>query len=126
VTFVLDAWAVMAVFNREPPALRISKAIATGEGLISWINLGEAYYLSIQRRDRSAADDALRSIRDRVRTVLPDVELVLAAARIKARARLSYADAFCVATAQRHKAPLWTGDPEIIALADEVEIVDLR
>lgn len=125
-TFVLDAWAVMAMFNYEPPARRIRDAIAEGDAMISWINLGEAYYLSIQRRNRDAADDALRSIRDRVRTVLPDTELVLAASRLKARAQLSYADAFCVATAQRHEAPLWTGDPEIVALGDEVEIVDLR
>jgi len=37
-----------------------------------------------------------------------------------------YADAFCVATAQRLDAPVLTGDPEIVALAGEVEVVDLR
>jgi hypothetical protein len=33
-----------------------------------------------------------------------------------------------VATAQRLKAPLWTGDPEILGLAErsQCEIVDLR
>jgi len=55
-----------------------------------------------------------------------DWPLVRAAAFVKARHRLSYADAFCVATAQRMRAPLWTGDPEILALGDELEVVDLR
>jgi predicted nucleic acid-binding protein len=51
---------------------------------------------------------------------------VRTAAQIKAGNRLSYADAFVVATAQRHSAPLYTGDPEIVALGDLVEVVDLR
>jgi predicted nucleic acid-binding protein len=54
--------------------------------------------------------------------------LVFSAARIKARGGLSFADAFCVATAERLQAPLWTGDPEIIAVSESVrcEVVDLR
>ena len=46
----------------------------------------------------------------------PDWPLVSAAAKIKARGGLSYADAFCIATAVRVEAPLWTGDPEIVEL----------
>jgi predicted nucleic acid-binding protein len=37
----------------------------------------------------------------------------MAAARIKARHPLAYADAFAVATAAAHNAVLLTGDPEI-------------
>jgi ribonuclease VapC len=37
---------------------------------------------------------------------------VLEAARIKARLPISYADAFAVATAQRERAVIVTGDPE--------------
>jgi PIN domain len=36
------------------------------------------------------------------------------------------ADAFCVATAVRLDAPIWTGDPEIIDLSGDQEVVDLR
>jgi predicted nucleic acid-binding protein len=35
-------------------------------------------------------------------------------AAIKAGGDLSYADAFCIATALAAEAPFWTGDPEII------------
>lgn len=48
------------------------------------------------------------------------------AAEIKARGGLSYPDAFCVATALRHRAPLYTGDPEIIELGADIEVIDLR
>ncbi len=50
----------------------------------------------------------------------------MAAARIKARGGLSYADCFVIATAQRYRAPLLTGDPEIIDWAGDVEVIDLR
>jgi predicted nucleic acid-binding protein len=56
----------------------------------------------------------------------PDWALVAAAAHIKAGGGLSYADAFCIATAQRHEASLYTGDPEILALDGLVTMVDLR
>jgi predicted nucleic acid-binding protein len=41
---------------------------------------------------------------------------------------LAYADAFCIATAQRLDAPLLTGDPEIIDRAEGLRctLVDLR
>jgi predicted nucleic acid-binding protein len=60
--------------------------------------------------------------------VEPDWSLVMAAATIKANGGLSYADAFCIATALHLNAPLWTGDPEIIDQAAEYscEVVDLR
>jgi predicted nucleic acid-binding protein len=41
---------------------------------------------------------------------------ILEAARLKARHSMSYADAFAVATARLARAPLLTGDPEILAL----------
>ena len=46
-----------------------------------------------------------------------DAAAVRAAAAIKAEARLSYADCFAIATAERHGAPLLTGDPEILRLS---------
>ena len=57
---------------------------------------------------------------------LPDWPLVVAAARLKAAGGISYADAFCVASAERHQVPLYTGDPEILALQIPVQRIDLR
>lgn len=54
----------------------------------------------------------------------PDWPLVRVAARVKARGGLSYADT--VATAHRHRAPLYTGDRELVSLGGELDVVDLR
>jgi hypothetical protein len=45
---------------------------------------------------------------------------------MRPRSRPRVVDCFAIATARRYEAPLWTGDPEIIELADPSEIVDLR
>ncbi|MBA2766003.1 MAG: type II toxin-antitoxin system VapC family toxin [Solirubrobacterales bacterium] len=125
-TIVLDAWAVTALFGDEHAADRVERALDEDHVVVSWINLGESFYNAIKRRGRPAADAALRSLLPLIEAEAPDPELVLAAATVKAHRRLSYADAFCVATGQRHRAPVWTGDPEILALDDVVEVVDLR
>lgn len=124
---VLDSWAVLALLNDEPAASRVEPVVEAGDVCMSWINLGEVVYETVRRRGAEPARIAVEAVRARIDAELPDEGMVLAAARIKARGGLSYADAFCVATARRHKAPLYTGDPEIIALAgDDLEVVDLR
>lgn len=94
---------------------------------MSWINLGEVYYLTTRRRGEALARRAVEGLQRRIRVEEPDGSLVMSAAEIKARGRMSYADAFCVATARRHRLPVYTGDPEIVALdGDELKVVDLR
>lgn len=93
---------------------------------MSAVNLGEVLYQLERDHGRHRATrlvDKLRSV-----TVVedPDWDLVALAAHIKAPGRLSYADSFCVATAIRHRAALFTGDPEILAIGTIVEMVDLR
>jgi PIN domain nuclease of toxin-antitoxin system len=124
---VLDAWAVLALLQDEAAAPRVSDAIATDDACMSAVNLGEAYYTIVRRRGRRFAIDRIDSIRRIVHVEDPDWDLTRAAADVKAGGGISYSDAFCVATARRHKAPLYTGDPEIIALdGDDLEVVDLR
>lgn len=47
----------------------------------------------------------------------------MAAAHVKARYAISYADAFAVVTAQNHQAVLVTGDPEFRPVAKDDLIV---
>ncbi len=94
--------------------------------MISDVNLGEALYIMARRQGDQAAAAAIRELRGTLASEAPDWDLTRRAAIIKSKGKLSYADAFAVATAQRHSAPLYTGDPEIIALSDSVEVVDLR
>lgn len=116
---------MVALLHDEPAAARVEEAVERG-ATISWINLGEVYYLEARRFGDVAAAHAVEAIRRDVEAELPDEEMVLAAARLKAGHRLSYADAFAVATAERHGTQLLTGDPEILALDHAVQRVDLR
>ncbi len=125
-TIVLDAWAVTALFGDEDAADRVERALEEEHVVVSWINLGESFYNAIKRRGRPAADAALSSLLPLIEAETPDPPLVMSAAALKAEHRLSYADAFCVATGQRHRAMVWTGDPEILALDDLIDVVDLR
>jgi predicted nucleic acid-binding protein len=125
---VLDSWAVLAYLKDEPAAARIETEWLSQPPAISSINLGETLYMRIRERGEKAAAVDIAMIRRNSVIVDPDWELVSAAAQIKAAGGLSYADAFCAATAARLGAPLWTGDPEIIDCAEQLpcRVVDLR
>jgi predicted nucleic acid-binding protein len=116
----------MALYEDHPCVGDVEAAIDTAEAVMSAINLGEVLY----KLERDHGHERASTLVDRVRAVTtvedPDWDLIVRAARVKAQGGLSYADCFCVATAQRHDAPLYTGDPEILALEDVVELVDLR
>jgi predicted nucleic acid-binding protein len=94
--------------------------------VMSSINLGEVYYALVKSHGPAVAEDRTAAVRRAIRVEDPDWALVVAAARLKAGGGISYADAFCVATAERHRAPLYTGDPEILAMEVPVKRIDLR
>jgi predicted nucleic acid-binding protein len=116
----------MALLKDEPAAGRVEAGVDRGDALMSVVNLGEVYYNLLRDMDMEPAAEAISESRATIRIVPAGWRVTKLASEIRVRGKLSYADAFCVATAQRHRAPLWTGDPEMIALANEVEIVDLR
>ncbi len=61
-----------------------------------------------------------------VHAEVADAELTRTAALIKAGGGVSFSGCFAVATAERHGAPLLTGDPEILALERSgLTVVDL-
>lgn len=124
---VLDAWALIAFFDDSPGAgARVEALLAEGGGVVCSINLGEVLYRQTRLAGARAARERVAALRANLEVFDPDWQLVEAAAAIKAPGGLSYADAFCVATAMRLDAPLWTGDPEIIDLPGDQEVVDLR
>ena len=125
---VLDTWALIAHLRDEAAAKQIREAWIRDGAAMGSVNLGEALYLEMRVRGPEGADDTIERARRELSVVHPDWELVTAAAKIKAGGGLSLADAFCIATAERMAAPLWTGDPEIVDRALELrcEVKDLR
>jgi len=125
---VLDSWALLAYLKDEPAATQIEDEWLARRPAICSINLGEVLYILIRDLGEEAATEQIEVVRRNSALVEPDWNLIAAAARLKATGRLAYADAFCIATAERLEAPLLTGDPEIINRARELRctVVDLR
>jgi PIN domain nuclease of toxin-antitoxin system len=124
---VFDSWALLAYLGDEPTAGRIESVWLEQGAAISSVNLGEVLYIRMRQDGEESAVATVDQVRGLLEVIDPDWALVSAAASIKAGGGLSYADAFCIATALRAEARLWTGDPEIVGQAAEhsCEVVDL-
>ena len=125
---VLDSWALLALLRDEPAAELVRKAWLQRGAAMCSVNLGEVLYSEMRARGSEEAGNAIEAARSELTVIDPDWDLVRRAVEAKAPGSLSYADAFCVATASRLGAPLLTGDPEIVERADEIgcEVIDLR
>jgi len=81
---------------------------------LSVINLGEIHYIVARKRGRETARAVLEDVyRLPLGLIDAGTERVLAAAEIKARYPVSYADAFVAAAAEELSAILVTGNPEL-------------
>lgn len=126
--FVLDSWGVLALLEgNEPAATRIQAVLDDRvKPVMSWINLGEVFYVVRRDEGEDEAQAVVRDIRARVDLDLPSEQRVLEAARLKADHPIAYADAFAAATAISHDATLLTGDPELLVESAPWSFEDLR
>jgi len=125
---VLDSFALVSLYHREPGWQVVQRALydqekARTRAVLNWINWGEFYYIVKRRVGPAKTMDALRLLEQLPIDLFPvDLALVRAAAEIKSDHALSYADAFCAATAQRLDATVLTGDPEFKSVEPLVKI----
>jgi len=90
------------------------------------INLGEVFYRIGKVKGQSEARQTFAQIGSlNLSVVSATDERVLAAATLKIKHPISYADAFAAAAATELEATLVTGDPELIALQDYLRIQPL-
>jgi predicted nucleic acid-binding protein len=114
-TFALDCWAVLRLLEgTEPAAGRIEQVLDEGRPVMSWINLGEVFYIVRRDQGDEEAHEVVRDLHLRLDLDLPSEHRILTAAAIKADHPMAYADALAAATAAAHEATLLTGDPELI------------
>jgi predicted nucleic acid-binding protein len=125
---VLDSFALVSLFHREPGWQVVQAALydqdkARARAILNWINWGEFFYIVKRRVGSARTMDALRLLEQLPIELFPvDQPLVRAAAEIKSEHALSYADAFCIATAQRLAATVLTGDPEFKSVEHLIKI----
>jgi ribonuclease VapC len=126
---VLDSFALLGYLENETFSTRVEKILKQareGKSLIYLhaIHLGEVYYITIREQGQDLADLAYARIRAFPLTYIEiiDEELLRAAAKLKAKYPISYADAFAAAMAVINNAFLLTGDPEFKRLEKKENI----
>ncbi|MCA9992701.1 MAG: type II toxin-antitoxin system VapC family toxin [Ardenticatenaceae bacterium] len=131
-SFVLDAWALLALLQQEEPAAsRVRQLIESAYEdeimlFVSIINLGEVVYRVGKVKGEEDAWETYAQIQQLPLTILSVTdEVVLAAVGYKIRHSISYADAFAAVTSQRQQAILLTGDPELVRLQGIIRLEQL-
>jgi predicted nucleic acid-binding protein len=128
-TMVLDAHALMVLFNDEPGAEEVEKILLKAEKgnprlLMSVINWGEIYYSIMRGASQEIADSKAHEIAGMRIELVPvdtrDLELIRQAAAFKATKRMSYADCFAAALAKIRNAELVTGDRDFKAVESDL------
>ena len=128
---VLDAHALMVLFNDEPGADEVEKILLKAESgspklLMSVVNWGEIYYSILRGASQEMAETKAHEMAGMQIELVPvdadDLELVRQAAAFKATRKMSYADCFAAALAKIKNAELVTGDREFKQLARDVKI----
>lgn len=129
-TMVLDAHALMVLFNDEPGAEEVEKILLKAERgnprlLMSIINFGEIYYSIYRGASPEAAESKAHEIVGMQIELVPvdarDLELVRQAAVFKATKKMSYADCFAAALAKTRNAELVTGDRDFKAVETDLK-----
>lgn len=128
-TYVLDSFAVLAFLQKESGSASVKEILekARRKGVtvfLSELSLGEVYYILIRALGVADANIALAHIIALPMSIVPvGRDDVLAAAQLKARGNISYADCFVVVLAAHKHATVVTGDREFAAFENLVKIL---
>ncbi len=126
---VLDSFALVSLFHKEPGWRKVRDTLhallAQGEkAQLCLINWGEFYYVVKRRVGQEKAEEALVLVQQLpISLVSVDDRLVKEAATLKSEHPISYADAFCIATALRSSGQILTNDPEYHAVEHLVKVM---
>lgn len=119
---VLDSFALVSLFHKEPGWEKVRAALyeqqrAGTTAYLNWVNWGEFFYIVKRKVGAEQATESLQILEQLPIELVPvDLPLVREAAEIKSAYAVSYADAFCIATARRLSGTVLTSDPEFHAV----------
>lgn len=124
---VLDTSALLCLIEDEEGAGDVERLLKSGQNIfVCFISLMEFYYVTLQEAGEEAAIQRYALLKELpIRIIESNEELGLAAGRIKASHRLSVADAWVAATAERLNAILVHKDPEFDALKGALQLQNL-
>jgi ribonuclease VapC len=91
--------------------------------LLSVVNWGEVYYITLREAGQQKADEVAHLIHTLPIHLVPvDLELAKQAAIFKASKKMSYADCFAAALAKHRRVELVTGDKEFKQVEGEIKV----
>jgi predicted nucleic acid-binding protein len=128
---VLDASAVISFFEGRSGAEEIEELLAQGvagkaELSMSVVNWGEVYYSTWRAHGHDAARKTAAEISQLpIEIVNADSQVTKAAAELRAKHSLPYADCFAAALAKIQRAQLATSDQDFAKVKSEIEILFL-
>ena len=131
-TSVLDSHALVAFFEDEEGASVVEAvlkdaALGTRRVRMCLVNWGELYYITLRVHGREILKRTLTQLQILPVEIVPaDEDLTRRAAEIKASHRLSYADSYVAALAERDRAEVVTGDPEFAGIEKKIPILWIR
>ncbi len=126
--YVFDTFAILAYFLAEPGGEKVKELLRRAENgeislAMSFINVGEMFYILSREQGRAKAQSLLEDLRSLSIQCFDSTEdRILAAAQLKAEYSISYADAFAASLAQELDASIVTGDPEFKTIKEKLSI----
>ena len=92
--------------------------------LLSVVNWGEVYYITLREGGQQQADEVAHLIATLPIHIVPaDLELAKQAAIFKSSKKMSYADCFAAALAKQRRVELVTGDKEFKQVDADIKIL---
>ncbi len=126
--YVLDSYAMIAYFEDEPGADRVSQVLkqlvqGKARGFMTVVNWGEVYYNTMREQGVTEAEKVILQLdKFPIQLVEADKDLAYEAAKLKGKYRIAYADCFAVALSVKLNASIVTGDLEFKKLKERVSI----
>ncbi len=124
--YVFDSYALLELLEDGPGAGIVADILASENNPVwlSYISLGEIYYILLRRVSGEKAKGIIETILPGERISLVDAgwARIKKAAEIKSGGGLSYADSFVLALGFEKGAAVVTGDREIIEQAEQLNI----
>jgi predicted nucleic acid-binding protein len=127
-TLVLDSYALLKYFEREPRWQEVGELLQLASEeknrlLLSVVNWGEVYYITLRVYGEEYAEKVREALRHMpIEIIGANEETTLRAAKIMATGRLSYADCFAAALAMEKNCELVTGDKEFKQVEGSVKV----
>jgi predicted nucleic acid-binding protein len=126
---VLDSYSLIAYIEAEDGKDTMIEIFRSARDsgkacLLSVVNWGEVYYITLRETSQQRADEVAHLISTLPVHIIPaDLEAAKQAAIFKSSKKMSYADCFAAALAKQRRVELVTGDKEFKQVEKEIRIL---